>query len=351
MERIQGLLSRIGTYSPWEVAVEIAVIWVVVYLIVRFVQGTRAAGALKGLLVILVVITILSRVLGGTGSFQRLGLLYDRFLGFVAIALIVIFQPELRRALVRLGETGFRRSTPKDIVYIVDEVAQAARYLSRSRFGAIVAIERQTKLGGLVEGGTKLNAELSSQLLQTIFFPGSALHDLACIIKGRQVDAAGVQLPLADPTDMPDPSLGSRHRAAVGLTQECDAIVVVVSEETGGIRLAERGRLSEPLSDEELRRELQARLTRSLKNLEAPVVVPNLEGGAAALSAQAGAEEGGGNGGHGDGNSGDTAAGDQLGDTMVNDALGGSMAGGSMAGESTAGDAGAPAQPQDKGRR
>ncbi|MFO0832249.1 MAG: diadenylate cyclase CdaA [Phycisphaerales bacterium] len=333
VDRIQGLASRLTTYPWWQVAVEFAVIWIVVYLIVRFVQGTRAAGALKGLLVILVVLTILSRVLGGAVTFQRLGLLYDRFLGFVAIALIVIFQPELRRALVRLGETSFLRSTPKDITYIVGEVADAARYLSRSRFGALIAMERQTKLGGLVEGGTRMNAELSSSLIQTIFFPGSALHDLACVVSGRVILAAGVQLPLADPTDMPDPSLGSRHRAAVGLSQECDAIVVVVSEETGGIRIAERGKLTEPLSDQQLRGELQARLTRSLLHREGAPAEPGA-GAGGALAEPVPAE-----GSAGDSVAGEAALSDtglaeggvgdssRLGDTMVNDAMGGSMAG------------------------
>ena len=263
MERISALQQRLQTYSPWEVAVEFAVIWVVVFLMVKFVQGTRAAGALKGLLVILIVITILSRMLGGGGSFQRLGLLYDKFVALVAIALIVIFQPELRRALVRLGETGFLRSTPKDIRIIVEEVSEAASYLSKAKFGALIVLERQTKLAGIVDGGTKMGAELSGRLLQTIFFPGSSLHDLAVVVKGRVIDSAGVQLPLADPTDMPDRRLGSRHRAAVGLTQECDALVVVVSEETGSIRIAERGRLSRPLTEDELHNELTTRLTYS----------------------------------------------------------------------------------------
>lgn len=278
-ERIQGLQQRLPTYAPWEVVLELAVIWLVVYLIVRFVQGTRAAGALKGLLVILVVLTVLSRVLAAGGNLPRVGLLYDKFIALIAIGLVVIFQPELRRALIRLGETSFLRSTPKDIKIVVEEVADAARYLSRASFGALIVLERQTKLNDLVEGGTKLGAELSSRLLQTLFFPGSALHDLACVIKGRVIDAAGVQLPLADPSDMPDASFGSRHRAAVGLTQQCDAIVVIVSEETGNIRIAEQGRLSEPLSDEELREELTRRLTSTLDRKMAGMA----RGGAAGL--------------------------------------------------------------------
>lgn len=263
LERIQGLLQRLSGYAWPEVILELVIIGLVVYAVLKFVQGTRAAAALKGMLVLVVAATILSRVFGGAGSFQRIGLLYDRFLALVAIGLVVIFQPELRRALVRLSETPFLRSTPKDIAFVIEEIAQAAEYLSRAKFGAIIAIERQTPLGGLVEGGTPLNALLSSRLLQTIFFPGAALHDLAVIVNGKTIRAAGVQLPLAEPAEMPDPTLGSRHRAGVGLSRECDAIVVIVSEETGKVRIAERGRLSDGLTPDELREELESRLRRT----------------------------------------------------------------------------------------
>jgi diadenylate cyclase len=270
-QRFQDLLDRLSGYSPLEVALEFALIWAVVYVGLRFVQGTRAAGALKGLLFLLIVATILARLFGSAGTFQRVGYLYDRFLALVAIALIVIFQPELRRALVRLGETSLFRATPKDISIMVSEVVEAAEYLSRAKFGALIVLERSVALAGIVEGGTTLNAELSARLLQTLFFPGSALHDLAVIVKGRRLVAAGVQLPLAEPGEMPDPSFGSRHRAAIGLSKECDALVVIVSEERGHIRIAERGKLSSPLSGEDLQTELLKRLKASpAKPLLAP---------------------------------------------------------------------------------
>ncbi len=271
---IFDLWQRVGSYPALVVAVELILIWVVVYAVVRFAQGTRAAGALKGLLILLVLVTIVSRVVGA-GSFQRLALLHDRFLALVAIALIIIFQPELRRALVRLGETPFFRGTPSDISFIVEEVADACKYLTKAKFGAIMVVERQVSVAGLVEGGTPLNAELSSSLLQTIFFPGSALHDLAVVIRGRTIHSAGVQLPLAEPEDMPDTRLGSRHRAAVGLTKECDALVVVVSEESGKVRLAERGRLSDPMTADEFREELGMRLARGIRGT-ARLVAANL---------------------------------------------------------------------------
>lgn len=262
---IQDLFQRVAAYPPAVVVTEFVVIWIVVYAIVRFVQGTRAAGALKGLLVLLVGMLVISRILGGTDTFQRLSLLYDRFLALVAVGLIVIFQPELRRALVRLGETPFFRGGRSDIDFVVDEIVEACAYLSKARFGALVAIERQVGLDDAVEGGTVLNAEVSSRLLQSIFFPGGALHDLGVVVRGRRVYSANVQFPLAEPTDMPDAKLGSRHRAAVGLTKECDALVVVVSEETGAIRIAERGKLSAPMTHEELTEQLTKRLEISLR--------------------------------------------------------------------------------------
>lgn len=269
LPRINELLTRLTSYSPWEVAFELALIWIVVYGIVRFVQGTRAAGALKGLLILIVLVSVASRVAAAGERFERLSYLFDKFLALVAVGLVIIFQPELRRVLVRLGETPFFRGTPTEIAFLVEQISEACRYLARAKFGALIVIERQVGLAGLVEGGTPLKAELSAQLLQTVFFPGSALHDLAVIVKGRTVAAAGVQLPLAEAADMPDPTLGSRHRAALGLSKECDALVIVVSEETGRIRLAERGRLSNPLTAAELPDELRRRLGRGASPADA----------------------------------------------------------------------------------
>ncbi len=260
LERIQGLVGRLATYPLHEVLLELGIIWLVVFALVRFIQGTRAAGAVKGLLLVLAVGTVAVRFLGGERSFERVSYLYDRFLALVAIGLVVIFQPELRRGLIRLGEARLFRPSPSEVAARVDEIVTACGYLSKARFGAIIVVERSGGLKGLLEGGTAMDADLSARLLQTIFFPGSALHDLAVVVRGQRIMAAGVQLPLADPEDMPDPSLGSRHRAAVGLTKESDALVVVVSEETGAIRVAQGGRLSRSYTADQLGAELRRRL-------------------------------------------------------------------------------------------
>ena len=261
MSNIRDIFLRISSYPPWVVLLEFTIIWLVVWVIVRFVQGTRAAGALKGILVMFVVVLVAARLLGTGGTLQRLTYLYDKLLALVAFGLVVIFQPELRRAAIRVGEAAFFKSTPSEIAQIADAVADAVAYLAKAQFGAIIVIERQVGLRGLVESGTRLNAVLTPQVLQTIFFPGTALHDLAVVIRGGVIDSAGVQLPMAEATDLPDPTFGARHRAAVGLTKECDALVVVVSEETGMIRLAEWGKLSEPLTPAALRAELVRRMS------------------------------------------------------------------------------------------
>lgn len=262
-ERAQRLLERLGTYDKTQVLLELAVIWVVAFIVIRFVKGTRAAGALKGTLLLVVMATLLVRILGQAESFQRLKFLYENFLTLLAITLIVVFQPELRRGLIRLGEAPIlRRGHSGGVQEVAAAVSQAAAYLSKSRFGGLIVFERETALKGLVEGGTPIHGRVTARLLQTIFFPGSALHDLAVIIKGAEIIAAGVQLPLAEPDEMPDPSLGSRHRAAVGVTKEGDALVVSVSEETGTISIAERGRLEQGLTPEKLREELEIRLAR-----------------------------------------------------------------------------------------
>lgn len=269
LTRLTDLLDRLESYPIWEVLAELIVIWLVVYAIVRFLRGTRAVGALKGMFMVLLIGTLVTRILGGGGdTFSRLTYLYDRAIAFAAIALIVIFQPELRRGLMRLGEAPLFRTARNQKSYVVESVASACEYLAKARFGAIIVIERHVGLRGLTEGGTPLDAELSDRLLRTIFFPGSALHDLAVVIRGGRVAAAGVQLPLAEPNEMPDAQLGSRHRAAVGVSKETDSIVVVVSEESGQIRIAERGILSPPIAAATLAADLTTRLGRTPQIIE-----------------------------------------------------------------------------------
>ena len=246
--------------TPFQVLVELAVIWICVFLVFRFLLGTRGAGIMRGLVIVMVVVTIMVRAAVNSDQFQRLGFIASALIGTLATFLIVVFQPELRQAMVRLSELAVRRN--KRRMQVPDEVAAAAEYLSRSQFGALVVIERHVRLGGLIEAGTTIDSLVSAELLESIFYPNGPLHDLAVVIRGERIVAAKVQLPLADSSAITD-ELGSRHRAAVGITIESDCLVVIVSEESGSIRMAERGQLSAPIPREEFRDRLAERLNAS----------------------------------------------------------------------------------------
>ncbi|MHC4416028.1 MAG: diadenylate cyclase [Planctomycetota bacterium] len=231
----------VRSYGAFDIIIEIAVIWACVYLVVRFLKGTRGAGIVKGFAVLLVVVTLLIKVLGqGTDTLGRLNFIYDRFLGLAAILLIVVFQPELRQFMIRLGHARFFRPSTSQVNQVADAVSEAVELLSKSQFGALIAIERSVGLSGLYEGGERLDAEVSGRLLGSIFWPNSPLHDLGVVIRGNRILTANVQFPLAEEGSVPQHH-GSRHRAAVGITLESDCIAVVVSEETGSIALVERG--------------------------------------------------------------------------------------------------------------
>jgi diadenylate cyclase len=252
--------SMFRGYQPHEVIIEMAVIWVCVFFIFQFLRGTRGAGVIKGFLLMLVLLTVGVRMLGE--SFGRLRFLYDTMIAALAFLLVVVFQPELRQAMVRLGQARlFGRTNPRTI-RIADAVAEAVGFLSKSQFGALIAIERNIGLGGLVEGGVMLDAALSARLLQSIFWPNNPLHDLGVVIRGDRVAAANVQFPLAEQGLVPS-ELGSRHRAGVGITFESDCLVVIVSEESGRISLAENGKLHIDIPRGDIREEL-------LKALNAP---------------------------------------------------------------------------------
>lgn len=259
-ESIRQLIDRLGGYPWWEVLTELTAIWLMVYLLWRFIQGTRAAAAMR-VVIVLAVITLMARLLIPLEAFERLAFLFDNLLGMFALGLVVIFQPELRRAFIRLGEAEFLRPARTDVGPVVDAIVTACTFLSRNKFGAIMAIEQNVGMRELIESGRALNADLSAMLLQSIFWPNNPLHDMGVVIRGDKILAAGVQFPLADPTEMSDTRLGTRHRAAIGLTRVVDAIVVVVSEETGAISFAERGRLERWLTPEALRAELMLRLS------------------------------------------------------------------------------------------
>ena len=254
----------IRSYQLYQVIIEMAVIWIFVYAVFRFLRGTRGAGIFKGFAILFVLVTLLIRVLGqGSNAFERLNFIYDKFLGLLAIVLIVIFQPELRQAMIRLSHTRQFRGSRGHAREVIESVREAVEFLGKNQFGALIAIERSVKLGGLVEGGQALDARISARLLESIFWPNSPLHDLGVVIRENRIVAAGVQFPLAEEGMLP-PRTGSRHRAAVGLTMESDCVVVIVSEESGALSIAERGQIEYDIPRQELASILSKRLAAPL---------------------------------------------------------------------------------------
>ena len=244
--------ASLHAYQWWQVTIELLLIGLVVYWVFRFLRGTRGARMLKGIAFVLIALYLIISLVAGTFKLERIAFLYGQFLQFASIAVIVVFQPELRRALMRLGETRLFRGFSDQLNEEIDALVESAIFCSRRKIGALIAIEREVGLGGIAESGTRVNADLTAELLNTIFWPNSPLHDLGVIVSQGRVSYAGVQFPLAESGDL-ERELGSRHRAAVGMSQESDAVVLVVSEETGDVSIAERGQLIRKLTPEGLR--------------------------------------------------------------------------------------------------
>ena len=254
-------------YSASTMLMEMLLIGLVVYVVLRFLQGTRGARVLQGLVSLLVIGLLVIKVVADQWGLERIQVLMQPFLWIVLMTTLLVFQPELRRGLMRLGETRWRRIRRSEIDRIARPIATACGQLSKNKIGALIAIERDIGLSGLTDLGVRLDARLSPELLNTIFWPGSALHDLGVIVQHGRIAAAGCPFPLGDIEGM-DRTLGSRHRAAIGLSLDSDAVIVVVSEETGAISIAEQGKLHRPIPFESLLDELRQHIARSAEPIE-----------------------------------------------------------------------------------
>lgn len=242
--------------------IEIAILWVTFYYLLKFIQGTRGAGVLRGLIVALVLLFLV--VMKVTETFELLRIQHivkNWFVPALVIAVIVIFQPELRRGLIRMGQNPLFTRIWKTSASFIDEIVEAATLMSKDRTGALLAIEREVSLSGFLEGAVRLDADLTSELLETIFFTGGPLHDGAVIIQHGRVTAAGCLFPLTDNPDLAK-TLGTRHRAAIGVTEESDCVAVIVSEETGQISIAVKGQLIADLDKTTLEAHLRRLLIR-----------------------------------------------------------------------------------------
>ncbi|KGR89798.1 membrane protein [Ureibacillus massiliensis 4400831 = CIP 108448 = CCUG 49529] len=234
---------------------DVLLVWYVVYKLLTLIKGTKAVQLLKGLFVIIFA-RIATEVLG----LDTLGWMLQQVIDFGFIAIIIIFTPEIRRALEQLGRGKiFRRSTSQledEQSRLIEAMKKAVSYMAKRRIGALISIENETGLTEYIETGIKMNADISSELLINIFIPNTPLHDGAVVIQKTKVAAAACYLPLSESTFI-SKELGTRHRAALGLSEVTDAVTIIVSEETGGISLTKNGDLYRNLSLEEFETQLR----------------------------------------------------------------------------------------------
>lgn len=263
---MQGILSSIQSVFNTITVVDVLDILIMSYLIyqvIRFTRRTRAAQLIKGIIMLIIIYLLASQI-----GFKTVNFVLDKVLQYGIIALLFVFQPEMRRALEKLGRgrfSAFSIFSSKSItdedrarwIAAINDICTAAESMSAEKTGALMAVERQTGLEEIISTGTVVNAAISPELIETIFFEGCPLHDGAVIIRDARLYAAGTYLPLSANPEI-NRDLGTRHRAAVGLSENSDAMVIVVSEETGVISVAKNGVIVRKLDRQGLQRMLMS---------------------------------------------------------------------------------------------
>lgn len=249
---IDNVLAVLNRLTNWQSVIDLSLVALFFYILLRLFRGTQAVQLLRGILVIGLVVAVIAR----TEELTAFRWLLRSSSLAVLVAIPVIFQPELRRALEKVGR-GMpflnRRVEGAMTQQFINEIVKACEQLADNRFGALIVMEGTTGLGEYIDRGVQVNGEITAELLTTIFFPKTALHDGAVIIRDGKISAAACVLPLTH-RDLLDPQLGTRHRAAIGVTEQSDALSVAVSEETGAISVARNGRIVRRLDTNRLRR-------------------------------------------------------------------------------------------------
>jgi diadenylate cyclase len=240
-----GFLTDITVYD----VIDILIVSYVIYKLILLVRGTRAIQLLKGIFVV-----VITWALSIWFNLHTLQWMMNQMFTFGVLAVIIIFQPELRRALEQLGRGKlFKRQSAEDqeVTYRIGEILKATNHMSRRKIGALIVFERSTGLNDYIESGIQLTSQISSELLINVFTPNTPLHDGALIVRENQISAAACYLPLSE-NPFISKELGTRHRAAIGISEVSDAIAVVVSEETGQISLAINGQVVRDIKEESL---------------------------------------------------------------------------------------------------
>ncbi len=265
MYSIKTFFASFGNRFPWADILDIALIAYVIYQIINLVRKTRAAQLTKGIIILLVGYLIAYRIGMKTTTF-----VLENVLQFGLLALVVVFQPEIRRILEQVGRSRLSsfssilgKTTAEEVTVwndAISAVCDSAEHMSKEKTGALIVIERKTGLDEIVRTGTRIDSNATSELIETIFYEGSPLHDGAVILIGGRVAAAGCLLPVSQSNSGISKDMGTRHRAALGMSENSDALIVVVSEETGIISLAQNGIIVRRLDRVSLFRLLQGEI-------------------------------------------------------------------------------------------
>ncbi|KRK71717.1 diadenylate cyclase CdaA [Lacticaseibacillus nasuensis] len=252
------MIADLLTWSTVANIIDILVVWYVVYRLIMLIRGTKAVQLLKGIFII-AIIKILSWFL----QLETVGYIIDMIITWSVPAMVIIFQPEIRRGLEHLGRGSmlpWRKDTAHEVeTRMVRELDKAIQYMSKRRIGALITIQQNTGLEDYIETGIPLDADVSGELLINIFIPNTPLHDGAVIIRDNRIAVAAAYLPLSESNMIPK-ELGTRHRAAVGISEVTDALTIVISEETGGVTVTNNNHLIRDLSREDYLKLLTAQL-------------------------------------------------------------------------------------------
>ncbi len=249
---VLGLLQELGnflstSYDPLRDTLDLIAVTIGVYWLLLLIRGTRAVQILIGMLILIALFL-------ASNLFQLITVswILDQFLASAVLIIIILFQHDIRRALARVGRGVFPSVLRREASQMLEEIVRAAQELAQKRIGALIVLERETVLDDLIEAGTRLDSAVSKELLVSLFQPSSPLHDGAIVVQNGRIAYAGCILPLTLRQDLPE-GVGTRHRAAVGITEETDAVVIVISEETSAISVVKAGEMIRGLDPPHLR--------------------------------------------------------------------------------------------------
>ena len=267
--QIHGLIRTVGF---WDV-VDILIVAVILYKVYEMLQDTRAITLLKGLIVLMIV-----TLLAGFLELHVISWLLQKTVTLLFVALPIVFQPELRRALERLGQGRFlgldQYLDVEEANSLTNEIDKAVFNMADKKIGALLVIEKNVGINEIIDTGIKIEGLITTELLMNVFIPNTPLHDGAAVVRGKRLVAAGCYLPLTENRSLSS-ELGTRHRAAIGLSEQCDAVIIIVSEETGVVSVAENGRIERYMTHDSLRQRIRPLFVKEKSSIKFKDIIAN----------------------------------------------------------------------------